>query len=70
MKSKKGNPLGKTIADGAYNTMIERIIGDTSLNFFFREEISEEIVLDYSDFNDNVKIEMICEKNERSKTYK
>jgi len=35
LKSKKGNSLGKTIADGAYNTMIERIIGDASPNFFF-----------------------------------
>jgi len=31
---------------------------------------SEEIVLDYSDFNDDVKIEIICEKNENPKTYR
>jgi len=30
---------------------------------------SEEIVLDYSDFNDDVKIEIICENNESPKTY-
>lgn len=31
---------------------------------------SEEIVLDYSDFNDDVKIEIICEKSESPKTYR
>lgn len=35
LKSKKGNSLGKIIADGAYDTMIERITGDSSPNFFF-----------------------------------
>jgi len=31
---------------------------------------SEEIVLDYSDFNDDVKIEIICENNESPKIYR
>ncbi len=35
LKSKMGNSLGKTIADGAYDRMIDRISGNTSPNFFF-----------------------------------
>jgi len=35
LKSKMGNSLGKTIADGAYDSMIDRISGNTSPNFFF-----------------------------------
>ncbi|QFR50217.1 restriction endonuclease [Sulfurimonas lithotrophica] len=35
LKSKKGNSLGKIVADGAYDTMIERITSDSSPNFFF-----------------------------------
>jgi len=35
LKSKSGNSLGKVIADGAYNSMIERITSDTSPHFFF-----------------------------------
>lgn len=35
LKSKKGNSLGKTIADGAYNTMINRITSVDSPHFFF-----------------------------------
>jgi type II restriction enzyme len=35
LKSKNGKSLGKTIADGAYDTMISRITSDTSPNFFF-----------------------------------
>ncbi|MCK9337677.1 MAG: restriction endonuclease [Arcobacteraceae bacterium] len=35
LKSKSGKKLGKTIADGAYHTMIERISSETNPNFFF-----------------------------------
>ena len=35
LKSKNGKTLGKTIADGAYSTMINRITSDTNPNFFF-----------------------------------
>jgi type II restriction enzyme len=35
LKSKNSKVLGKTIADGAYNTMIERIRSETNPNFFF-----------------------------------
>lgn len=35
LKSKNGKALGKTIADGAYSTMINRITSDTNPNFFF-----------------------------------
>lgn len=35
LKSKSGNTLGKTIADGAYDSMIERINSDNSPHFFF-----------------------------------
>jgi type II restriction enzyme len=35
LKSKNGKILGKTIADGAYSTMINRITSDTNPNFFF-----------------------------------
>ena len=45
LKSKKANKIGKKIVDGAYSTMIERIMSDTSPNFFF---------LTYN--NDNLKV--------------
>lgn len=35
LKSKNGNSLGKTVADGAYDSMIERITSDNSPHFFF-----------------------------------
>ncbi len=35
LKSKSGNTLGKTIADGAYDSMIERINSDNSPHYFF-----------------------------------
>jgi len=35
LKSKSGKSLGKTIIDGKYDTMIERITSQTSPNFFF-----------------------------------
>jgi len=35
LKSKNGNSMGKTIADGGYDTMIDRIISDSSPHFFF-----------------------------------
>lgn len=35
LKSKKGNIVGKKIADGAYSTMIERISSTNNPNFFF-----------------------------------
>lgn len=35
LKSKYGKSLGKTIADGVYHKMIERITSSTSPNFFF-----------------------------------
>ncbi len=35
LKSKNGKSLGKTIADGVYHKMIERITSNTSPNFFF-----------------------------------
>lgn len=35
LKSKNSKILGKTIADGAYNSMIDRITSETNPNFFF-----------------------------------
>ena len=35
LKSKKQNTIGKTVPDGAYRTMLERIQSDTNPNFFF-----------------------------------
>lgn len=35
LKSKNGMGVGKSVADGAYRTMIERIQSDTNPNFFF-----------------------------------
>ncbi|MBA5248936.1 MAG: restriction endonuclease [Gammaproteobacteria bacterium] len=35
LKSKSGKSLGKTVIDGKYDTMIERITSQTSPNFFF-----------------------------------
>ncbi|MFB6348041.1 DpnI domain-containing protein [Moraxella sp. ZJ142] len=35
LKSKNSKTLGKSVADGAYHTMIERINSDTNPNFFF-----------------------------------
>jgi type II restriction enzyme len=35
LKSKQGKSLGKTIADGKFNTMIERINSNSNPNFYF-----------------------------------
>lgn len=35
LKSKNGKTLGKSVADGAYHTMIKRINSNTNPNFFF-----------------------------------
>lgn len=35
LKSKQGKSLGKTVADGAYGTMIERINNNSNPNFYF-----------------------------------
>ncbi|MBN2694782.1 restriction endonuclease [bacterium] len=35
LKSKQGKTLGKTVADGAYNSMIERINNSSNPNFYF-----------------------------------
>jgi len=35
LKSKQGRSLGKTIADGAYNSMLERINNNNNPNFYF-----------------------------------
>lgn len=35
LKSKQGKSLGKTVADGAYNSMLERINNNSNPNFYF-----------------------------------